>query len=599
MSGMGQGLLATNPVVVAAFRAALRFQGLLVFLMIVTVLVTSALGVWQRAADTPDSGDRDVVRGEPSARKLLRTAFGILWILDGFLQAQPAMPIGMPAQVVQPAAATSPAWVQHLVADGLGIWTRHPITAAASVVWIQVGIGLVLLVAPRGAWSRAGAWLSVGWSLLVWVFGEAFGGIFAPGASWLFGTPGAVLFYALAGLLVALPDSAWVGQRLGRTVLTCSGVFFLAMSLLQGWPGRGFWQGQPTPQAEPGSLTAMVQDMSGTPQPRAFGSLVSWFARFDAAHGWGTNLFVVVALALIGAGLLVAGIRWQPGLARVAVLAAAFLCLADWILVQDLGFFGGLGTDPNSMLPMLLVLVAGYLACLHPQQDVLGVEAGVELSRSGQVLGAATALAALAVVLVGVVPIASASVDPRTDPIVTEALNGDPLPLNSAAVPFTLVDQHGHVVTLASLRGRVVALTFLDPVCTTDCPVIARQFIAADQMLGDAAARTVFVAIVANPVYRSASVVQAFDRQEHLDGVANWVFLTGSLADLQRTWDSYGYRVQTPQAGAMVAHDEVAYIIDASGEVRMRMGSDPGVDAQSAASLATQLADGIRTVMSP
>ena len=248
---------------------------------------------------------------------------------------------------------------------------------------------------------------------------------------------------------------------------------------------------------------------------------------------------------------------------------------------------------------MLLVVVAGIWLRLHPQADVEGSEVGVERSRSVTVLGAASALAALAVVLVGAVPIASASVHPRTDPIVTEALNGDPLPLNSAAVPFTLVDQHGHVVTLASLRGRVVALTFLDPVCTTDCPVIARQFIAADQMLGDAAGRTVFVAIVANPVYRSASVVQAFDRQEHLDGVANWLFLTGSLADLERTWDSYGYRVQTPQAGAMVAHDEVAYIIDASGDVRMRMGSDPGDDAQSAASLATQLADGMRTVMSP
>ncbi len=38
------------------------------------------------------------------------------------------------------------------------------------------------------------------------------------------------------------------------------------------------------------------------------------------------------------------------------------LCLADWVLIQDLGFFGGLGTDPNSMIPFALLAVGGYLA---------------------------------------------------------------------------------------------------------------------------------------------------------------------------------------------------------------------------------------------
>ena len=37
-------------------------------------------------------------------------------------------------------------------------------------------------------------------------------------------------------------------------------------------------------------------------------------------------------------------------------------CLADWVLVQDLGFLGGLGTDPNSMIPLILLFSAGYLA---------------------------------------------------------------------------------------------------------------------------------------------------------------------------------------------------------------------------------------------
>ena len=98
-------------------------------------------------------------------------------------------------------------------------WTYHPVNAAAAAVWIQIGIGIWLLTAARGPWSRLGGLASVGWGLVVWIFGEAFGGIFAPGLSWLFGAPGAALLYAVAGALIALPDRAWIGRRLGRAVL--------------------------------------------------------------------------------------------------------------------------------------------------------------------------------------------------------------------------------------------------------------------------------------------------------------------------------------------------------------------------------------------
>jgi hypothetical protein len=32
------------------------------------------------------------------------------------------------------------------------------------------------------------------------------------------------------------------------------------------------------------------------------------------------------------------------------------------VLIQDLGFLGGLGTDPNSMIPFVLLAAGGYLA---------------------------------------------------------------------------------------------------------------------------------------------------------------------------------------------------------------------------------------------
>jgi hypothetical protein len=66
----------------------------------------------------------------------------------------------------------------------------------------------------------------------------------------------------------------------------------------------------------------------------------------------------VAALAVTGAVFL----SGRPRLIRLAVIAFAMLCLADWVLIEDLGLLGGLGTDPNSMPPFALLAVAGYLA---------------------------------------------------------------------------------------------------------------------------------------------------------------------------------------------------------------------------------------------
>ncbi len=101
----------------------------------------------------------------------------------------------------------------------------------------------------------------------------------------------------------------------------------------------------------------MVQSMSRTPQPRFLSGWLSAFAAFDEAHGFAVNLFVMAALTLAAAVFL----SGRPRPARLALAGLAVLCLADWVLVQDLGFLGGVGTDPNSMIPFILLAAAGYL----------------------------------------------------------------------------------------------------------------------------------------------------------------------------------------------------------------------------------------------
>lgn len=612
MPGMSTGLQPNNPTIVSAFHAELVRQGLVVLLILVVLgIAWNFLRTAQlrhgSSGNEPSGAFGPVIAGtEPVARRLLRVSFGLVWIFDGLLQAQASMPLGMAPQVIQPAAAASPGWVQHLDNAMATIWSYHPIAAPAAAVWIQVGIGLWLLVAPRGNWSRLAGLASVVWGLVVWVFGEAFGGIFAPGLTWLFGAPGAVLFYCVAGGLVALPERAWATKRLARLLVSAMGLFFIGMAVLQAWPGRGFWQGR-LPRHAPGTLTGMVDQMAGTPQPHVLASLVAAFASFDAAHGWAVNLFVVVFLAATGSAM----VSLRPRLVLGATIVAVVVCLADWVFVEDLGFMGGVGTDPNSMVPMCLVLVAGYLALVRPAQQDTTVVALPSLSRwtvwwerlrasPTYALRSVAALGAVGIVLVGALPVAGAAADTNADPILAQATTGQMQTTDGQAPPFQLTDQEGRRVSLADLRGKAVALTFLDPVCTSDCPLIAQYFRLADGVLGASSRRVELVAIDANPRFTSPNYLQAFDREEGMGRVPNWLYLTGSKKQLERVWHEYGITADEEPAGAMIAHSEFAFVIDPSGRVRDVFGTDPGPASEATqSSFSVLLADTIHGVLEP
>jgi len=596
MGGMGSGQVAvSNGTVVSAFHTALAHQALVVLgLVFATLLAWNVLVVGRARRAGGDAGVTSASPAPPEApaRRVLRIGFGSIWLLDGLLQLQAAMPLGMVPEVIRPAESGSPGWVVSLLSGPLGMWNDHPVTAAAAVVWIQVGIGLWLLLAPRGRWSQLAGLASASWGLIVWVFGEAMGGIFAPGLTWMTGAPGGVVFYVAAGVLVALPASSWVGPALGRWVLRVMGAFFVGMAVLQAWPGRGFWVGsvgaRPT-----GTLVQMVRQMVPTPQPAFLAGWLSSFAAFDAAHGFAVNLFVVVALAAVGLGFLAAG----PRVTGAAVAAGVVLCLADWVLVEDLGFLGGVGTDPNSMLPMVLLFVVGYLALRRPAPEPDGAPVPIDRAspaRVGRLLGepayALRNVALVGLILVGAVPMVAATTNSHASPILAEAVDGPMQPENFAAPGFDLVNQRGQHVSLAGLRGRTVALTFLDDVCTSSCPLVAQEMRVADGYLGASARHVVMVAINANPRFVGRDYLVAFDRQEGLQGVGNWEYLTGSLAELRKVWKAYGEAVFYEPGGAMIGHSEYVWVIGANGRVRAVVSADPGAgDATSVSSFAQLL----------
>ena len=616
MPGMNSGVNISDPTVVAAFKTALFHQGLAALLIFALVgLVWLSLRAFVPAAVRPQAPDS--LTAEPTWRQVLRIGFGLLWLFDGILQAQPKMAVGLPSQVIQPAAASSPHWVQDVVNWAGTTWSYHPMQAGAAAVWIQAGIGLWLLAAPRGLLSRLAGLTSVAWGLVVWAFGEAFGGIFAPGLTWLFGAPGAVLLYCVAGALLALPDRAGHSPRAGRWMLAGLGAFLLGMAVLQAWPGRGFWQG--TIAGQPGTLPGMTSGMAGTPQPHLLGLWVSAFTTFDQGHGFAVNLAAVVALAASGAAFLTGRLR----LIRPALAVFILLCAADWVLIEDFGFFGGLGTDPNSMIPFVLLAVAGYLALVAEPapQEVTVTEAVAAPTAAGwtwrapsawfQQLRAAAnphalatarissvvALGAIGMTILGAAPMAAAQANPVADTILAQAIDGSSAPLNIPAPGFTLTDQHGQLVTLASMRGKVVLLTFLDPVCTSDCPLIAQEFREAGQLLGPS--RVDLVAVNYNPLYTQVSYLQAFDSQEGLNAVRDWRYLTGTPATLARIWAKFGAGpAEVLPAGSMIGHGDYAFVIDQRGHIRRELNFDPGPGTQSTkSSFAAELTDAARQLL--
>ncbi len=132
---------------------------------------------------------------------------------------------------------------------------------------------------------------------------------------------------------------------------------------------------------------------------------------------------------------------------------------------------------------------------------------------------------------------------------------------------FALVDQHGRHVSLAALRGKVVVLEPMDPHCTDICPIVSEEFVLAAQRLGARARQVVFLGVNVNQYHERPAEVDVFSRHHGLDRLANWHFLTGSTAALERVWHAYGISVQ-PNATGDVVHSALMWFIDPQGRER-------------------------------
>jgi len=166
-----------------------------------------------------------------------------------------------------------------------------------------------------------------------------------------------------------------------------------------------------------------------------------------------------------------------------------------------------------------------------------------------------------------VIAIAGSSTAPATPVADTQTPafanpNLDPgVALSAVAPGFTLTDQFGQQVSLRSLRGKVVVVSFNDPECTTICPLTTTALLHAKELLGPAASRVELLGIGANPEATDVKSVRAYSEAHEM--LHKWRFLTGSLPALRRVWRAYG--IEAAVINGSIDHTPATYIIGPDG----------------------------------
>ncbi|MHB1510482.1 MAG: hypothetical protein ACYCST_14180 [Acidimicrobiales bacterium] len=282
----------------------------------------------------------------------LQVALGLLWLLDGLLQLQPAnLSASFAGQVIDNAMA-QPDWIQKMVVWTASILSAHPVSAGVTVAMVQVALGAAILH-PRS--RRIGLICSVVWALGVWVLGEGLGNLATGFAMLPSGAPGAALLYGLAAV-VLLPSSD--AARLGDDQVTAAAAFgalgaqgaAVAWSVL--WFGAAILQAVPV-ESLGFKISANFQ-MVSLGEPGAMAALDRVEAGFAATHG------PELTAALLTLELMAAGAALLHGAWRGRLLAGVLALLPIlWIGGENMGgLLTGRAIDVGVMPVYVLIAIA-------------------------------------------------------------------------------------------------------------------------------------------------------------------------------------------------------------------------------------------------
>jgi protein SCO1/2 len=181
------------------------------------------------------------------------------------------------------------------------------------------------------------------------------------------------------------------------------------------------------------------------------------------------------------------------------------------------------------------------------------------LKRAGAVLVAL----ALAVASSGCATSSRSSSDASTQSAGASGFDGAALPAGVVAPRFTLADQSGRKVSLASYRGRVAIVAFVYSTCGAPCVVIAQQIRGA---LDELAEPVPVLLVSAEPAADTPAHVSRFLARVSLGGRAS--YLSGSPAQLRTVWRAF-HVIGASGHRAAFARSASVFLIDRAGRERV------------------------------
>ncbi|HXD53667.1 MAG TPA: SCO family protein [Solirubrobacteraceae bacterium] len=165
-------------------------------------------------------------------------------------------------------------------------------------------------------------------------------------------------------------------------------------------------------------------------------------------------------------------------------------------------------------------------------------------------------------------PVVSVPGETQSSPV-RGGFEGAALPGARPAPGFTLTDQYGLTMSLASLRGEPVVLAFLYARCGGPCVLLAQQIRGALDELGAKPARVLIVS--ADPAGDTAPAVRAFLAQVSLSGRVH--YLTGTETRLAAVWKAYGVHPAADGRAAFAKYATVR-LLDSAGRERVIYGAE-------------------------
>ena len=143
------------------------------------------------------------------------------------------------------------------------------------------------------------------------------------------------------------------------------------------------------------------------------------------------------------------------------------------------------------------------------------------------------------------------------------------LPVIGPAPGFALTDLSGARLSLADLRGKVLAVTFIYTSCKDTCPIVTAKMASLQRELGaDFGLRVRFVSITVEPEVDTPAVLAAYARAHRAD-LGGWSFLTGSSAEIEDVVRHYGAFAKRHKPGD-VDHLFLTSLIDRKGMMRVQ-----------------------------